>query len=251
MASCAPHRIVPGAPDFEPAVARFRLALARREALVRAASAELSVWVRGDVAGDVPGVHAWLALAGPDTIRLRVESLFGIALDCVARGDSVIAYVPAKRLGMRVEATREVPGAPSPGAVGVRLMSATWNPPPGAWNGATPRDSLLEIAWELGGDSLRLAIGAGGLPRSIELERSPGSTLRARYPEWTFVDGVAWPARVELEDTAEGLRVTLRMTRVWRDPNPSPGRLVVRIPGDAERLEWPTIRRALERARGL
>ena len=47
-----------------------------------------------------PAPQARLLLAAPDAFRLRVDSLFGTALDLAARGDSLTAYVPPRRAGM-------------------------------------------------------------------------------------------------------------------------------------------------------
>jgi len=38
---------------------------------------------------------------------------------------------------------------------------------------------------------------------------------------------------------------------VWRNMHPAPERLVVRMPGNADRLDWPALRRALGRVKGL
>ncbi len=250
-ASCAPHRLAPPALDMGATAARFAISLARREALGAAVDAEVSAWVKGEAVGDLPGMHATLALSAPDAFRLRVESLFGVALDLGAHGDTLVAYVPAQRLGLTLDAVSDTLGVRAPGALGYRVLSAGFTPPPDAFQAAAMSDSLLAVSWEEGGDSLRLEVGSNGLPRRACIETPGRSRVVANYRAWSAVDGVAWPSLVEVEDGAGKLRLTLRMTRVWRNLRPVPGRLVVRIPDGANRLEWSGVRRALERAKGL
>lgn len=250
-ASCAAHRVAPPALDTGSAAARYAGALARREAMGGAVDAEVSAWLRGDAVGDIPGMHATLAVSGPDAFRLRVDSMFGVALDCAAHGDSLAAYVPARRVGIRLDAAVDSLGLRSPGALGYRVLSASWRPPAAAWALATTQDSLRVVSWEEAGDSLSIAIGANGLPRIARFHRRPGVSVRATYRGWTFVEGAAWPAMVELQDEAGRFKLILRLTRVWRNQHPAPERFVVRIPDGAERLEWSQVRRAIERARGL
>jgi len=251
MASCAPHRLAPPALDPIRSEARYRATLGAREALAAALDAEASAWVRGRPLGDLPGVHARLALGAPDAFRVRVESLFGVALDFAARGESLECFVPGRRLGVALDAVADTLGLRSPGSLGFRVLSATWDPPEAAWREAKIEDALLVARWEEEGDSLVLGVGSDGLPRWAALRRPGRGSVRARYRAWETVERTSWPTQVEFEDGEAGLRLTLKLTRVWRNPRPGPERLAVRIPPDAERLEWPAVRRALERARGL
>ena len=248
LSSCAPHLVAP--PRLEPLdlFERYRARLGAREALARAADAEASAWVKGDSI-DLPGVHARLAIGAPDAFRVRVESLFGVALDFAAWGDSVACFVPSRRQGLALDAAVDSLGVRSPGALGARLLAATWDPPATAWGSSGVEDSLVVVAWRERGDSLALGVGSDGTPRWVERRDARGAAARARYRAWETVQGTRWPVHLELVDRAAGVTVTLRLTRVVRNISPAPGRLVVRMPGDTRRLEWAALREALARGR--
>ncbi len=251
MASCAPHRLAP--PSLEPlrSADRYRVALAARADLAQAVDAEASAWLRGPSLGNLPGVHARMALGAPDAFRVQVESMFGIALDFSAWGDSLACFIPSRRLGVALDAAADSFGLRSPGSLGVRVLSATWDPPAAAWAGAAYEDSLLVVRWQEAGDSPSLGVGSDGLPHWAALHHATGAALEARYRSWEYVERAPWPSRVEFEDRASGLNLSLRFTRVVRNPGPRSDRLSVRIPAGAARLEWAAIRDALARTRGL
>jgi hypothetical protein len=247
--SCAPHVLSP--PRLEPAsiAGRYRAARGARATLAAAVDAEASAWLRGDSLGDLPGVHARLALGAPDAFRVRIESLFGVALDLAAWGDSLACYLPPRRLGVALDAVGDAPGGRAPGPLGVRVLAATWEPPDAAWARATFEDSILVVRWVEGGDSLALGVGSDGLPDWVWLRDANGAGADARYMQWETVERTPWPAHMEFEDRAQGLRLALKLTRVVRNAAPARDRLVVRIPPDCARLEWTAIRQALMRTR--
>ena len=248
IASCAPHRAAP--PPLEPhrLAARYRVRLAAREALARAVDAEASAWLKGDSL-DLPGVHARVALGAPDAFRVRVESLFGVALDFAAWGDSLACFVPSRRLGLALDAAADSIGVRSPGSLGARLLAAIWDPPPAAWDATAGVDSLVVVGWREGGDSLALGVGSDGTPRWVELLDAFGNGARARYRRWETVHGTPWPVHVEIADRSRRLTLAIRLSHVSR--NATPGRLMVRIPRDAGRLEWISLREAIARGRRL
>ena len=248
--SCAPHVVAP--PRLEPAsiAGRYRLARDARAALAAVVDAEASAWLSGDSLGDLPGVHARLALGAPDALRVRIESLFGVALDFAAWGDSLACYLPPRRVGVRFDAATAMAGVRAPGPLGVRVLAATWQPPEAAWARARFEDSILVVRWEENDDSLALGVGSDGLPDWISLHDPQGAAADARYIQWQGLERTSWPAHMEFEDRAAGMKLALRITRVERNRSPAPDRLVVRIPPGAARLEWQEIRQALLRARG-
>jgi len=245
--SCAPHLVAP--PRLEPAAIadRYRAARDARVALAGAVDAEASAWLRGDSLRDLPGVHARLALGAPDAFRVRIESLFGVALDFAAWGDSLACYLPPRRLGAALDATADTLGVRSPGPLGVRVLAASWDPPRGAWDGARFEDSVLVVRWKEARDSLAMGVGSDGLPDWVELRDARGSAVAARYLGWEFAERTPWPARLELEDRAARIELALKLTHVVKNVGPARDRLVVRIPPGAARLEWPALRQALQR----
>lgn len=252
LTSCAPHRqaaLPPLASGAREAV--FREALARREALGRAVDAEVTLWGRSQNAGAWPGVTGALMLAAPDAVRLRVASWFGTAFDASARGDSVVAVLPARRLGLAVDATRDALGLRRPGAVGFRLFTATWHPPDSAWASQVGSEGALVLRWTEEGNSLRLGVGPDGLPGGLTLTRGDSVRIQVSYGGWMRHDGVAWPSSIELGDGDGAWTLRCRVERARFRARPRARRPVLRLPAGTEALEWPAFRRELERGREL
>jgi hypothetical protein len=193
-------------------------------------------------------MNATLVLAGPDAFRLRVASTFGTAFDCGARGDSIVALVPALRLGTAADARRDTLGMRGPGALGFRVFAAAWRPPEEAWSAARDSADRLTVRWRDAAGSLRLAIGPDGLPADVELESGDSLAVRTRYRDWRDHDGVAWPAVIEIESRDGGLKARCRVDGTHFRDQPVAGRLEVRLPPNIEPLTWPAFRRAIEAA---
>lgn len=243
-AGCAPRGV--SVPDLSPErrQARYESRLAQRDAQVMV-SANLSLWASGSKLPDLPGVQARLLVAAPDAFRLRVESLFGTALDVSARGDSVTAYVPPRRIGLETFAARDSLGVEDPGGLGVRLWSATWSPPADSWKTAQWEDSLLVLTWSEASGRVRLGVGSSGLPAWAEVESGAGT--HARYTAWSLVDGVHWPATMTIDGADGAWQVDCRIGNVRFAPHADPDLMAVRIPGDAERVTRAELRRAIDR----
>jgi hypothetical protein len=250
VASCAPRLARPPEVGFETRAHRYQSRLEERRARGVAMSAALTMWAEhgGDA---LPGARADLQVAGPDRMRLRVASPFGTALDLGFAGDSLQAYVPAWKTGLRLDAAAESLGVANPGDRVVRALCATWDPPPEAWDRAAWEDSLLRVAWADGEDSLAMAVGAAGLPAWVELSGAGRSALRASYRAWDSSSGVAWPALTELKDESGSFRLVWRATLVRFRPRPDLERLAVRWPRDASRLTLAELRRVFDRLGGL
>jgi hypothetical protein len=208
---------------------------------------DLSLWVRSTSADDLPGVQARLLLGGPHAFRLRVASAFGVGLDLSAEGDSLTAHAPGEKLGISVDDGSKSLGVPRPGTLGVRLWSAGWAPPASAWPRAESTDSLLRLRWNEGGDTIELAVGSSGLPASATLVHARGTKVAVRYPAWTYVEGVAWPTRLEVESQSGGWGASARVHRVRFIRAPARERLRVRLPANAERVTPSELRGVLER----
>ena len=246
LVGCAPHLVRPPDLSLESRSVRYRAQEAERRARAVAVSASLVVW--GERSGErLPGAQADLHLAAPDRMRLRVASAFGTALDLGFAGDSLKAYVPAWRTGLRLDAAAESLGLEAPGDRLVRALSATWEPPAEAWARAAWRDTLLGVSWLEGGDSVAIAIGASGLPRWAELAIDQGPVLRVRYVGWDRASGTAWPSHVELVDEAHDLRLVCRATQVRFTPQADAERLTVRWPRGTAPFTLSQLRTALGR----
>jgi hypothetical protein len=246
LAGCAPRVALPPEASRETRQARYQGAVAEREARAVAMSASLTLWV--ERAGKrLPGAQAELRLAAPDRMRLRVASAFGTAIDFGLAGDSLRAYVPGWRAGLRLDAASESLGFEAPGDRVVRALSATWRPPAEAWRRADWSDSLLRVRWLDSRDSLVLAVGASGLPAWAELALPDGPTLRVRYRAWESTPGGIWPTHVELTDDEHELRIVSHASQLRFAAQPDAERLAVRWPRDVTRVTLGELRAALGR----
>lgn len=247
LASCAPHLVHPPSLDRDDRRARYVSREAERIARATAVEAQAVLWVELD-RGNLPGAQARLVLASPDAFRVRVQSMFGTFIDLGGRGDSLTAYLPPRRVGMEVDATLDSLGVREPGALFFRALSGTWRPPAAAWQDAAWRDSLLALRWLEDADTLEMAVGSGGLPAWVSLSRPDGFVGRAVYRGWDQGSGVAWPNWMELEDPRGSFRVTCKLQNLQFPERSNPARLLVALPGDAERITMSQLKRAIERA---
>jgi len=245
LAGCAPRLAVHPDLVLDERAARYRTALAERQAPETMVDASLVVWTE---LGErrLPGVEAQLLLAAPDAFRFRVGSLFGTALDLAARGDSLVAYVPSRRTGTRLDATRDSLGLLNPGSLGFRALAAAWSPPEAAWAAGAAEDSLWRITWLEDGDTLRLAVGTSGLPVWASLTRPGKPEVRAGYRGWNAGHATTWPDIVEIEEAGGRVRVVYRVSQV-RFPQRDAARLAVRIPPGAATLTVDELRETIER----
>jgi hypothetical protein len=249
-AGCAPRPTTAPALTAGALRERFERALAAREA-VAMIEADATIWSRSASGAALPAVDADIVTAPPGAFRVRVSALFGTALDLAAHGDTVVGYVPARREAAEVDVTREALAIPRPGRFGVRLLAGAWRPPAGAWSDGVWRDSTLELAWREADDSLRLAIGASGLPQRAGMWRSGEGGVDVEYPAWSFVGGMAWPARIDVTDRARRYAATVRLERLRARAAVDPQRLAVVVPPGSRRLTWAELSRALRRVTEL
>ena len=249
IGSCAPHRVeVPAIPAGARETA-YLAGLERREEAGRAVDAELTMWIRPARAGNWPAVTAGLALASPDRVRLRIDSLFGTGFDGAARGDSVVAHVPARGIGVAADAARDRLGVRRPGSLGFRVFAAAWRPPGPAWSAATWSGNLMTLRWAEADDSLRLAIGPDGRPDGVTLAAGDSLRVGARYRAWLRSGGVEWPSLIEFSGAAGEVVVRCRVERAMFRDHATAGHLAVRLPAGTDSLDWVAFVRALERSR--
>ena len=250
-AGCASHLPRPAELDLATREVRYQAGLREREARGSAVDLQLLLWAEAPVGSRFPGAEARLLVAAPDAFRLRVASLVGTALDLGGRAESLSAYIPSRRRGLSLDAIRDSLGVERPAALVVRAASATWHPPERAWEEASWRDSLLELKWMEGDDSLTLAVGGHGLPVRASLTRPLATTVRVDYRGWDRGQGLAWPSRFEVTDLGGGFRLACKVTRVRFLTRPDSLRLAVRMPAGTVQLTLAELRRALERMGAL
>ena len=257
VAGCAP-RPTTIAPVTEGArIERYLSQLSRREQSAAMVEGTATIWSRALALCDtcpprrLPALQAGFVLAWPDAFRLRVSSMFGTALDLALAGDSVVAYAPAQRWGVALDAVSDSLGLERPGRLAARLMSAGWRPPQPAWTGGTWEGGLLVLRWSEAADSVALAVNEAGRPVRVRRWRDAQHGVVIDYERWEVVDGLAWPALLKMRTLGGTLDLTCRLGRVRFPARPDRSRLAVRIPGDAERLGLDRLRGLLERVGGV
>lgn len=244
--SCGPKTVTPPELSSGTRIERYRALLAEREARSAAMSASLSLWAEHGH-DKLPGAQGDLLVAGPDRMRLRVSSLFGTALDLGLSGDSLRAYIPAWKTGLRLDSAAESLGFEAPGGRLVSALCATWHPPESAWKSAAWSDSLLRIAWLESDDSVAVSIGSSGLPAQVELFQPQRFSARARYRAWDRGSGTAWPAHIELSDPAHDVVMTCRASQLRFGHEVDLRKLAVHWPHGTDPLTLSELRLALDR----
>jgi len=244
--SCAPRLAPPPRADFGGVRERYERRLAERVERAASMNAGVVMWVEGR--GErLPGAQGDLTMAAPDRVRLRIASMFGTALDLGVRGDSLLAWVPAWKTGLRLGSARESLGVREPGGLVFRALSANWFPGPGAWEGMTRRDSLARLSWAEEEDSLHLTLGPDGLPRRVVVARGAENAVVVNYRAWDRGNQMTWPSQVELLDPRHDVRLLLKATQLRFPPLADTSRLAVRIPPHAEILTLARLRKVLDR----
>lgn len=243
-ASCAPHHAGLPALDFSGGRASYLRGLAARERPAALIESDLTLWVRTHGAGRI-GASGVLVLAPPDGVRLRLDSMFGTAFDLSARGDSVIAVIPSRRMAVAADAVRDTLGLAAPGMHVYRLLSAAWRPASDAsWQPGN--DGTLQVRWAEGPDSAALSIDREGRPAHLVWATADGMTWMVDYLTWTTENGMPWPESFRCQDGRGRASLTARLARVRLQSQQNPGRLAVRVPPQTEWMDWHRFRLALE-----
>lgn len=257
LASCVPRPSGIAPLAGSPRRARYLAQLNQRQQRAVMVEEAATIWPRGGTGCDscpmrrLPGVQAQLAFSWPALFRLRVDSIFGTALDLGLAGDSLRAYAPAQRAGVALDARRDSLGVSDAGSLAVRLLTAGWRPPDTAWTRAAWEGRLLVLRWSESGDSVVVALDDRGRPAWARLGRDAGRGIRVAYERWETVDGVAWPVTLRVRSLGGEFEVTSRIARVRFGASADSHRLAVHIPDDAERLGPDRLRRLLERVESV
>ena len=253
IAACAPRPTAIAPVTAGGRAERYLSQLSRREQRAAMVEGVATIWPRAIARCDTcplrrfPALQAGFVLAWPDAFRLRVSSMFGTALDLGLAGDSIMAYAPAQRWGVALDAVGDSLGLEQPGWLAARIVSGGWRPPQPAWTGGTWEGGLLVLRWSEAADSVALALGDAGTPVWARRWRDARRGMVVDYERWETVDGVVWPALFKVRTLGGAFDLACRLDRVTFPARPDRSRLAVRIPGDAERLGLDRLRGLLER----
>jgi hypothetical protein len=245
-ASGCAHRPMSVAPlDLRSNEVRYAGGVAAREALAPGTIAEVSLWLE-TAAYRYPGVHGTIGIGGRDSIRLRIASAFGTALDAAALEESLFVYVPSRRTAVRAAAADPPLAYRQIARFCARAASATWPMPGEAWARSRRVDSLTILRTFEGADTLEVGVGASGLPRFARLARPGMNEVRVTYLAYAPHEGTPWPTRFEIEDGAGQVRLSVRVRRIERTRERGGARWRPDIPADASALPAADLMRWIE-----
>ncbi len=251
LASCAKAPVV-GELDPSSRRQRFEIALAKRAQAV-GFEADLLAWPHVEGWRELPGLQARVLVGAPDAVRMRIGSWFGTAVDLSARGDSVTALLPGRRVAFVTAHARESLGVAIPGDLGYRVLSGVWTPPANAWADSASLDSLLVISWRDSGEDLdadlRMAVGTSGLPAWVELSTAD-DTLQVNYAAWRAWAGVWCPARLEVRERSGTFDVRFRLDGIRFRDGIGRTQFTVPIPEGTERFDAEDLREAFAEGGG-
>jgi hypothetical protein len=239
-ASCAP----PPPGSLESLESAARTGAHRRERRLAALEARAVLRVDGRATGRLPAVAVTARLASPDRVRLQARWVLGTLLDAVIASDTLTAWMPSERLGMRLPGLADSLGIREPGRFIGRAIVAGWQPPAEAWRRARMDSSGAELDWQEGGGSWTLRVDASGRPTALSVARDT-HVVRVRYSGWHGTGASASPSRVEVADGAGWLRVRMDLEDVHSLRRPKPTWFRLSLPEDVAPLDLDDLRRVL------
>ena len=237
LAGCAP----PSRPQLprldSPAVAeRFMARLAERRTRAVIAEGDYSVWVRGPSAKNPPAFTLRTRLVAPEAFRLRVDALFGNAVDLSGHADTLVIDAPALNIAAVTDAAGDLSARKNVAQWVCRALGATWTPPAAAWATGAAEDSAWRVGWTDAEDSLQMVVSLTGLPRSVSVHPRGGTPITLSYERWASWNGVMWPARVVGTDAEGRLSVTLQSQSLMLKSSDALMNSPLRVPQGAVRL---------------
>jgi hypothetical protein len=123
LSSCAR---LPAPGDLEALETTARRGAERRERSLVALESRMVVRLSGRATGRLPAVNVQTKLASPDRARLQARSILGLMLDAALRGDTLVAWIPSERLGVRVPDVSDSLGLREPARFFGRALAASW-----------------------------------------------------------------------------------------------------------------------------
>ena len=245
LASCAPPP--PGGLESLEQVARR--GAERRERRLGAFELEGVLRVDGRATGRLPAVSLHARFASPDRVRLQCRWLLGLLADVSVRGDTLTAWMPGQRVGIRVPELSDTLGLRDPALFLARALIAAWQAPHEAWRQAVPDSAGTTLEWPEGDEAWTLHVNREGRPREVRVVRG-AHAVTARYGAWRGRGAGAWPSRIDLSDGAGWAQVRVELEDLRATKHPKPSWFALELPDDARRLELDDVKRVLSSRSG-
>ena len=239
-ASCAP----PPPGSLESIESAARSGAHRRERKLEALEARAILRVSGRATGRLPAVNVTTRLASPDRVRLQARWALGTLLDAVIASDTLTAWMPSQRLGLRLPGIGDSLGIREPGRFIGRAIVASWQPPAEAWRRARMDSTGAHLDWREGGAAWTLRVDPAGRPSELTVQRDTHE-VRVQYSGWHGAGATAQPSRVEVADGAGWVRVRMDLEDVHSARRPKPAWFRLSLPEDVAPLDLDDLRRVL------
>ena len=240
LAGCAP----PAPVGLETLEVLTRTQAQQREHRLRVCEASATLRVESRAIGRLPAVSVTARLAEPGRVRMQARWLLGVLLDAALAGDTLTAWMPTEKLGLRVLSLGDTLGVEDPAVFILRALAAGWQPPREAWRGATADSAGASLAWKEQGRDWSMRVDRSGRPRDVVVSED-GHSVSVRYAAWRGAGTEALPARLVFTDeTAEvQVRVDLEDLRPLAQARPEWFALV--LPAHVAPLGLDDLRRVL------
>ena len=241
LGACAP----PPPGSLESLELTARRAAERREARWASSEGEAIVRVDGRATGRLPALDLHLRLAAPDRVRLQFRWVLGVLADVVARGDTLVAWVPSERLGVTVPGLGDTLGLHEPARFLTRALTAAWVAPHEAWRTGVLDSAGARLAWtEPDGDAWTLRVDRRGRPVVAQVQRAE-HRITMTASRWEGVGAEAHPTWLELVDERAGVRIRVELEGLSPVRHSRDDAFALELPREARSLEWDDVIRLL------
>jgi hypothetical protein len=239
-AGCAP----PAPGSLESLESAARKGAHRRVRRLAALETRAVLRIDGRATGRLPAVAVTTRLASPDRVRLQARWMLGTLLDAVVHADTLVAWMPGERLGLRLPGLSDSLGIREPARFIGRALVAGWQPPDDAWRRARADSAGAELDWREGRESWRLRVDAAGRPSDVTVARD-SHRVHVRYSGWHGAGPAALPGRVEVTDGAGWVKVRMDVEDARTHKRPRSTWFRLALPEDVEPLDLDDLRRAM------
>ncbi len=238
LGACAP----PPPGSLESLEQAARRGAERREKRYAACDARGILRIDGRATGKLPGVSLRVRVASPDRVRLQASWLLGTLADVAVRRDSLVAWVPAERMGLVFGGLADTLGVREPARFLAQALAASWGAPHAAWRDAALDSSGgVTLSWTgEAGERWTMRVDHDAHPAEVRVERD-GRSLTAKVSQWRGRALDAWPGKLELSDGEGRVRARLELEELRSVKRARDSWFALALPDDARTLTFPEL----------
>lgn len=241
LGACAP----PPPGSLEALEVTARREAERRERTYADAEGVAVMRLDGRATGRLPALDVRLDLDSPDRVRLQFRWLLGVLGDVVARGDTLVVWMPSERLGVSFAGLDDSLGVHEPARFLAQALTASWVAPHEAWRDAVLDSAGVRLAWsERDGDVWTMRLDRHARPSEASVTRGD-HTLTLRLSAWDGAGAHARPERLEIADGDGWVRLRLDVDDLHPVRRRRASTFALVLPADARTLDWGDLTRLL------